>query len=44
MKGILWIIERSRDTSQEGLKSTVLKGFEAMLRVVENAVKKIGEG
>jgi len=25
IKGLLWKIERSRDISQEGLKSTVLK-------------------
>jgi hypothetical protein len=43
MKGVLWKIERSRDISQEGLKSTVLKGFESMSRVMENAMKRIGE-
>jgi hypothetical protein len=39
----LWKIERSRDNSQEGLKSTLLKGFESMSRVMEKAVKNIGE-
>jgi hypothetical protein len=39
----LWKIERSRDISQEGLKSTVLKGFESMSRVMEKAMKNIGE-
>jgi hypothetical protein len=43
MKGLLWKIERSRDNSQEGLKSTVLKGFESMSRVMEKAMKNIGE-
>jgi len=43
MKGLLWKIERSRDISQEGLKSTVLKGFESMSRVMEKAMKNIGE-
>ena len=43
MKGVLWKIERSRDISQEGLKSTVLKGFESMSRVMENAMKRVGE-
>jgi hypothetical protein len=42
MKGLLWKIERSRDNSQEGLKSTVLKGFESMSRVMEKAMKNIG--
>ena len=37
IKGLLWKIERSRDISQEGLKSTVLKGFDSMLRVMKNA-------
>jgi hypothetical protein len=35
MKGLLWKIERSRDNSQEGLKSTVPKGFESMSKVME---------
>jgi hypothetical protein len=39
----LWKIERSRDSSHEGLKSTVLKGFESMSRVMERAMKNIGE-
>jgi hypothetical protein len=39
----LWKIERSRDISQEGLKSTVLKGFESMSKVMERAIKNIGE-
>jgi hypothetical protein len=43
MRGVLWKIERSRDLSQEGLKSTVLKGFESMSRVMESAMKRIGE-
>ena len=43
MKGVLWKIERSRDISQEGLRSTLLKGFESMSRVMEKAVKNIGE-
>jgi predicted metal-dependent phosphoesterase TrpH len=43
MKGLLWKIERSRDISQEGLKSTVLKGFESMSKVMERAIKNIGE-
>jgi hypothetical protein len=43
MKDMLWKIERSRDISQEGLKSTVLKGFESMSRVMENAMKGVGE-
>jgi len=43
MKGLLWKIERSRDNSQEGLKTTVLKGFESMSRVMEKAMKNIGE-
>ena len=43
MKGLLWKIERSRDTSQEGLKSMVLKGFEAMGKVLENVMVKVGE-
>ena len=43
VKGMLWKIERSRDNSQEGLKSTVLKGFESMSRVMEKAMKNIGE-
>jgi hypothetical protein len=43
MKGLLWKIERSRDISQEGLKSTVLKGFESMARVMENVLKGVGE-
>jgi hypothetical protein len=34
IKGLLWKIERSRDISGEGLKSTVLKGFESMARVM----------
>jgi len=37
MKGLLWKIERSRDISQEGMMSTVLKGFEAMSKVMVNA-------
>jgi hypothetical protein len=41
MKDMLWKIERSRDISQEGLKSTVLKGFESMSRVMENAMKGV---
>jgi hypothetical protein len=43
MKGLLWKIERSRDISQEGLKSTVLKGFESMSKVMERAIINIGE-
>jgi len=43
MKGLLWKIERSRDISQEGLKSTVLKGFESMSKVMEKAIINIGE-
>jgi hypothetical protein len=43
MRGLLWKIERSRDNSQEGLKSTVLKGFESMSRVMEKAMKNIGD-
>ena len=43
MNGLLWKIERSRDISQEGLKSTLLKGFVAMSRVMENAVERVGE-
>ena len=43
MKGVLWKIERSRDISQEGLRSTLLKGFESMSRVMENAMKRVGE-
>jgi len=43
MKGLLWKIERSRDISQEGLKSTVFKGFESMARVMENVLKGVGE-
>ncbi len=43
IKGLLWKIERSRDISQEGLKSTVLKGFESMSKVMERAIKNIGE-
>ncbi len=39
MKGLLWKIERSRDSSQERLKSTVLKGFESMSK---RAMKNIG--
>jgi hypothetical protein len=30
MNGLLWKIERSRYNSQEGLKSTVLRGFESI--------------
>jgi hypothetical protein len=41
MKGILWKIERSRDISPEGLKSMVLKGFESMSRVMENAIRRV---
>jgi hypothetical protein len=36
-------IERSRDVSQGGIKSTVMKGFDAMSIVIESAVRKIGE-
>ena len=43
MRGWLWKIERSRDISQEGLKSIVLKGFESMSRVMEKAMKNIEE-
>ncbi len=43
MKGLLWKIERSRDISQEGMKSTVLKGFEAMSKVMVNAMERVGE-
>jgi hypothetical protein len=43
VKELLWKIERSRDNSLEGLKSTVLKGFESMSRVMEKAMKNIGE-
>jgi hypothetical protein len=39
----LWKIERSWDISQEGLKSTVLKGFESMSKVMESAIINIGE-
>jgi hypothetical protein len=35
--------QRSRDISQEGLKSTVLKGFESMSKGMERAIKNIGE-
>ncbi len=41
LKGILWKIERSRDISPEGLKSMVLKGFESMSRVMENAIRRV---
>jgi hypothetical protein len=40
MKGILWKIERSRDISPEGIKSMVLKVFESMTRVMENAMRR----
>ncbi len=43
MKGLLWKIERRRDISQEGLKSTVLKGYESISKVMERAIKNIGE-
>ena len=43
VNSLLWKIERSRDISQEGLKSTVLKGLDSMLRVMENALKRVGE-
>jgi len=43
MSVLLWKIERSRDISQEGLKSTVLKGFVAISRAMENAVERVGE-
>jgi len=43
MRGVLWKIERSRDISNEGLKVTVLKGFESMSRVMESAMKRVGE-
>jgi predicted metal-dependent phosphoesterase TrpH len=43
MKGLVWKIERSRDISQEGLKSIVLKGFESMTKVMERVIKNIGE-
>ncbi len=43
MKGLLWKIERCRDSSQEGLKGTVLRGFESMSKVMERAIINIGE-
>jgi hypothetical protein len=42
MSVLLWKIERSRDITQESLKSTVLKGFVAISRAMENAVEKVG--
>jgi hypothetical protein len=36
MKGVLWKLDGSRNISQGGLKSTVLKGFESLTRVMEN--------
>ncbi len=33
--------KRSRDISQEGLKSMALKGFESMSRVMENAMRRV---
>jgi hypothetical protein len=43
MRSLLWKIERSRDISQEGIKSVVLKGFESMAKVMQNTVRGTGE-
>jgi hypothetical protein len=43
MKRVLGKIESTRDVSQGGVKSTVMRGFEGMAMVLEKAVKGIGE-
>ncbi len=43
MNMLVWKIERSRDLSQEGMKSIVRKGFEAMAGSMERVLNGMGE-
>jgi len=43
MKRVLGKIESSRDLTYEGVKNSVMRGFEGMAMVLEKAVKGIGE-
>ena len=43
MNMLVWKIERSRDLSQEGMKSIVRKGFETMAGSMERVLNGMGE-